>query len=177
MKDMVSFVSENYKNIKRLHFEQVTDIQDNDLSFYDKFIYNFFEARKIGKDKGIEVYNSISNSVNSLRTRFYRGEFCVVPTGDIVSCHRVSSNKENLFNSFNFGYIEKQINIDNSKIEKVLSIAKPKKKECDTCFAKWHCAGGCTLEQLMHSKEQQSHKCNFTEKIIVKILEEELITN
>ena len=31
MTDMVDFVSENYKNIKRLHFEQVTDVQDNDL--------------------------------------------------------------------------------------------------------------------------------------------------
>ena len=177
MKDMVIFVSENYKNIKRLHFEQVTDIQDNDTKFYDDFIINFFEARKIGKEKGIEVYNSISNSVNSLRTRFCRGEFCVVPTGDIVSCHRVSSDKESSFDSFNFGHIDEQICIDNAKIEKVLNVAKSKKQECNTCFAKWHCAGGCILEQFVHSKEQQSHKCNFTKKIIVKILEEQLITH
>lgn len=52
MKEMVIFAAENYKNIKRLHFEQVTDMQDNDLKFYNDFISNFFAARKIGKKGG-----------------------------------------------------------------------------------------------------------------------------
>jgi radical SAM protein with 4Fe4S-binding SPASM domain len=174
MKDMVSFVSENYKKIKRLHFEQVTDVQDNDSEFYNCFIENFFEARKIGKEKGIEVYNSISNSVNSLRSRFCRGEFCVTPTGDIISCHRVSSDKESSFEYFHYGYIDNQIHIDNAKIGKVLKLSKHKKKECEDCFAKWHCAGSCTSEKLLLSEQQQLYKCDFTKKIITRILEEKL---
>lgn len=174
MKEMVVFVANNYKNIKRLHFEQVTDVQDNDSIFYDDFIRNFFEAKKIGKEKNIEIYNSISNSVNSLRTRFCKGEFCVTPTGNIVSCHRVSSDKESFFDAFNFGYIDEEIHIDKMKINKVLEVANLKKEECYTCFAKWHCAGSCTSERLLLSELQQSYKCDFTEKIITKILEEKL---
>jgi radical SAM protein with 4Fe4S-binding SPASM domain len=164
MKAMVNFVAENYKNIKRLHFEQVTDIQDNDSKFYDDFISNFFEARKLGKEKGIDVYNSISNSVNSLRMKFCKGEFCVTPTGDLVSCHRVSSGKENFFYAFNFGNIDKEIHIDTAKIGRVLDIAKVKKEACITCFAKWHCAGGCTSDRLLLSEKQQLYKCNFKKK-------------
>jgi radical SAM protein with 4Fe4S-binding SPASM domain len=162
MKEMVVFVSESYKNIKRLHFEQVTDVLDNDSSFYNDFVVNFFEARKTGKDRGIEIYNSISNSVNYLKTKFCRGELCVTPTGDLVSCHRVSSNKEDAFNAFNFGNIDSQLHIDNAKVDMVLNIAKEKQEECDTCFAKWHCAGGCTSDRLLLSEQQQAYKCNFT---------------
>ena len=91
--------------------------------------------------KGGEVYNSILNSVNSLRMKFCKGEFCVTPTGDLVSCHRVSSIKENSFYAFNFGNIDKEVHIDTAKIDRVLDIAKVKKEDCYTCFAKWHCAG------------------------------------
>ena len=174
MENMVNYVSENYENITRLHFEQVTDIQDNDSEFYNDFITHFFEARKIGKDKGIEVYNSLSNSVNSIRMKFCKGEFCVTPMGDIVSCHRVSSDKESSFDSFNFGHIDKQIHIDNAKMEKVLNVAKSQRKECDSCFAKWHCAGGCISERLLLSEKQQLYKCNYTRKIITRMLEEKL---
>lgn len=174
MKDMVIFVSKNYKHIKRLHFEQVTDILDNDLNFYNDFIVNFFDARKAGREKGIEIYNSISNSVNYLKTKFCRGEFCITPTGDLVACHRVSSNKENAFNAFNFGNIDEEVYIDNTKVEKVLNIAKEKQEECNTCFAKWHCAGGCVSDRLLLSKIQQAYKCNFTKEFVTKILEEKL---
>ena len=176
MKDMVNFVSENYKYIKRLNFEPVTDVHNNTPEFYDEYIVNFFEAREIGKNKGIDVYNSISKSVNSLKNRFCKREFCVTPTGDIVSCHRVSSSKESLYDSFYLGYIDNKINIDNAQINKVLSVVKFQKKECATCFAKWHCAGGCISERLLSSERQQLYKCNFTRNIITKIIEEKLTT-
>lgn len=174
MKEMVIFVSENYKNIKRLHFEQVTDILDNDLNFYNDFIINFFEARKTGRERGIEIYNSISNSVNYLKTNFCRGEFCITPTGDLVSCHRVSSNKEDAFNAFNFGNIDGAIYIDDTKVKRVLNIAREKQNECNTCFAKWHCAGGCISDRLLLSDQQKAYKCNFTKEFVKKILEEKL---
>jgi radical SAM protein with 4Fe4S-binding SPASM domain len=176
MKDMVVFVSETYPQIKRLHFEQVTDIKDNTDVFYKDFVANFFEARKTGKDVGIEVYNSITNSVNSIRRRFCRGEFCITPTGNIVSCHRVSSNREKSFNSFNYGTIETTLCIDKNMLENVLNISKQKKTECENCFAKWHCAGGCMAEKFLLSKEQQTAKCNFVREIITKVLEEKLTT-
>lgn len=177
MVDMVNFVAENYKNIKYLNFEQVTDIDNNDKEFFENYVENFFKARKIGKVYGIEVYNSISKSVDTLKQKFCSREFCLTPTGDIVSCHRISSNKERNFSSFCIGNVNDQVNINSLQVDKVLNVIKAQKLECEKCFAKWHCAGGCISERLLLSKEQQSDKCNFTKNIIIRILEEKLATD
>lgn len=174
MTDMVLFVSHNYKNIKRLHFEPVTDTNDNDQEYYNKYLFNFFEAIKVGKNNGIEVYNSISNSLSRIKSRFCNGEFCVTPTGSIVSCHRISSENEKSYKFFNYGYINNEIHIDNNKLDKVLEFANYKIKDCETCFAKWHCAGTCIMEKSYFSEHQLLLKCDFTKKLLTKMLEEKI---
>jgi uncharacterized protein len=174
MNDMVLFVTENYKNIKRIQMEQVTDANDNDFEFYDLFISNFFKARKTGKQEGIDVYNSISNSANRLKKRFCNGEFCITPTGNIVLCHRVSSENEKNFDLYHYGNITGKIFIDNNKLKKIMARGTVKRDDCEICFAKWHCAGGCNAEQYLLSEQQQLFKCKFTKRIITNILEEKL---
>jgi radical SAM protein with 4Fe4S-binding SPASM domain len=140
------------------------------------FITNFFKARDVGKKKGIGVHNSISNSLNRIKYRFCNGEFCVTPTGDIVSCHRVSSEKEKTFGIFCYGNITDEIHIDNDKLEKVLKVANAKIKDCENCFAKWHCAGACVMERSCFSEQQQLLKCNFNRKILTQMLKEKVFS-
>lgn len=170
MPEMVTFAHEHYGFIKKLHFEPVSSCDDNDEAFYQHYLSSFFEAKRIGDTFGIDVYNSVSNSINTIKSRFCRGEFCITPGGDIVSCHRLSSENVNHFETVHYGYVDDHIHIKKEEQESALALFNQKREECDDCFAKWHCAGGCPAERLIHTPEQRKLKCWFTQAIIAKTL-------
>lgn len=178
MPEMVRFVETNYKNVKKLHFEPVLSSIDNDQAFYNVFIESFMKAREFGLKNGIIVYNSISNSIDKLNSRFCRGEFCITPTGAIVACHRISSENEPAFKFVNYGFVNEQVNFNLSQRSEVYKRFNEKYEKCATCFAKWHCAGGCLADKLVQSPEQQQQdKCYFTKSLIALLLEERLTNN
>lgn len=176
MPEMVNFVADNYPNQKRLHFEQVTDPSQNNTEFYNEFVEYFFKAREIGKKRGVEVYNSISNSVFRIRERFCNGETCITPTGSIVACHRISSEKDKDYTTFNYGQIDTDsLFFDMSKYQRYLDFAHEKMPECNGCYAYWHCAGICPMERTSLSREQLLTKCEFTKEIVKRILMEKIV--
>lgn len=174
MVDMVRFVVENYKNVRKLHFEPVASRDDNDMKFYDNFVHSFMEARKLGQKHNIVVHNSMSDSVDNIRSRFCRGEFCVSPTGELTACHRFSSENDSNFTYLNYGLIDNDIYIDEEKKNKVLSLFNFKRTECASCFAKWHCAGGCVAERLVQTPSQNKAKCRYNKALVLELLEERI---
>lgn len=175
MPEMVSFVVDNYPVLKKVHFEQVTDPNQNNSEFYSEFIDYFFKAREIGMAHGINVYNSISNSVYRIKERFCNGETCITPTGDIVACHRVSSEKDIEYSTFYYGKIDKgSLSLDASKYQSYLTFANTKKSLCERCFAYWHCAGICPMERTVLSDVQLNAKCGFTKEIVKRVLLEKI---
>jgi radical SAM protein with 4Fe4S-binding SPASM domain len=172
MPEMVQYVIEHYPQIKRLHLEQVTDAEQNSAGFYGKYITYFFKAKQLGMTKGIDIYNSIVNSLNGIRTRFCEGELCITPNGEIVSCHRISSRENKKFNDFCYGLVRDKMQISETDLQRIDSIVKP--PECSICFARWHCAGGCSANRLLCSAEQLSCNCSFTKSMIVQALENKL---
>lgn len=175
MPEMVSFVAENYPTLKRLHFEQVTDPTQNNAEFYSQFIDYFFKARAIGKTKGIEVYNSTTNSVFRISERFCSGETCITPNGGIVACHRVSSEKEKAYSLYNYGNVDDaSVNLDMEKYLKYLNFASTKDSQCNGCFAYWHCAGNCSMERTVLSDKQLNQKCEFTREMVKRVLLEKI---
>lgn len=177
MSEMVKFVIEHYPILKKLHFEQVTST-DNDKAFYDDFIQNFIEARKLGAANGIDVYCSGSNGLHTIKKRFCGGEFCITPTGDIVACHRISSQEEKAFDLFSYGKVDNgTVNINKDKKECIEQFYNTKRDVCPTCFAKWHCAGSCSMEKTIYTEEMQNLKCYFIKELIKQLLKEELNNN
>lgn len=170
---MVDFVSKNYKSVKKLHLEPVTDV-DNKISFYKEFPEFFFQARKLGLQKGINVYNSITNSFDHLRFTFCNGEFCVTPNGDIVSCHRISSDTEELYKYFYYGFIDNAVNTNEVLEANNMEINSNKIIECAHCFAKWHCAGGCTVGKLIFNQNQQVAYCEYVRKMLLLTIMEKM---
>jgi radical SAM protein with 4Fe4S-binding SPASM domain len=177
MPEMVTFVVHNYPGIKRLHFEHVTDTGLTQDGYYDNFILHFFKAKDFGIANGIEVKNSIVNNTRYIRSRFCGGEFCITPTGDLVSCHRVSSNKEDSFDRFAYGFVDDKVNIDENNLIKAVQYLNNKPQQCADCFAKWHCAGGCTHKKVFFSPEQFSAHCKFTKDMITRVLESKLLSS
>lgn len=164
MPEMVKFVMVHYPTLKRLHFEQVTST-NNDKSFYDDFIQYFIEARKLGATNGIDVYCSGTNGLNTIKTQFCGGEFCLTPTGIIVACHRISSPEEKAFDLFSYAKVDNNVvYINMDKKQSIEQFYNSKYESCSTCFAKWHCAGSCPMEKTLYTEEMQDLKCYFTKK-------------
>lgn len=174
MTQMVEFVIKNYPEIKLLHLEPVTDITENSDDFYRAYIASFMKAKQISKEKGIYIKNSITHSFKRIRTRFCHGEFCVTPSSDIVSCHRISSDKEECFESFKYGKVINDIEIDAKSTNHVQEIFDEKSKHCSTCFAKWHCAGGCAMFRVLSTEKVQLSYCTFVKNTLKSVLEEKL---
>jgi len=175
MEEMVAYVVNNYPDIKKLHFEHVTDLQLHQNEYYDNFISNFFIARDYARENGIYLRNSLVRSVNRIKGRFCNGEFCVLPTGEIVSCHRVSSQKDRLFNEFMYGHINDTININEKAFHTVNENIHNKPSECSNCFAQWHCAGICPYIRKFLNSAQLSDYCEFAKKMITRELDSKVI--
>jgi uncharacterized protein len=174
MTQMVEFVIKNYPDIKLLHLEPVTDITENSDDFYRAYIASFMEAKQISKEHGVYIKNSITHSFKRIRTRFCHGEFCVTPSSDIVSCHRISSDEEECFESFNYGKVTNDIEIDSKSTNHVLEIFDEKSKHCSNCFAKWHCAGGCPMYRVISTEKEQLSYCTFVKDTLTSVLDEKL---
>lgn len=175
MPEMVHFIANNYPTIRRVHFEQVTDSQQNNESFYNDFITYFFISRNIAKKRGINIYNSITNSVFRIKNSFCGGELCLAPTGSIVACHRQSSKQDKHYEIFKYGEIDKNgLHIDEKKVSQYRDFVSHKPPECKNCYAYWHCAGICPMERMVLSREQLKSKCDFTKEIVKRVLVEKV---
>lgn len=177
MTEMLLFAYKNYEGIKELHFEPVCSEFDNDTEFYKTFVISFIETFDKGRQLGVLVANSLVNSFFHIRDHYCVGELCITPGGDIVACHRFSSNRDNAFNIFKYGTIDNYgVHIDRTELNKVIQFRR-KKLECDECFAKWNCAGGCSAIKATLSQRQHKNYCNFMRDFIKKLIEYKLFKN
>lgn len=174
MPQMVEFVIKEYPQIKFLHFEPVTDVNDNTDAFFKTYVAFFMQALHIAQANNISLGNSIIHSLNKIKRRFCHGEFCVTPSSDIVSCHRVSSNKDAYFDVFRYGKISDKIEIEEKASNCTLKIFEKKTEHCPTCFAKWHCAGGCTMYRSTSTEKGMLAYCDFVRNMLACALEDKL---
>lgn len=176
MSEMVSFVAENYPEIKQVHLEHVSSPGLTWDNYYRDFVDNFHDAKQLADKKGIYLNNSIIRSVSAVRSRFCGGEFCVTPTGDIVACHRVSSPNEKLFSVLRYGIVnDTEVIIEQEKAFVVNEIySAMRRTECQSCFAKYHCAGACCNNKLSYSDSEFDELCNFAKEMILIELERRL---
>lgn len=171
MPKMVEFVRDNYPFITHVQLEPVQDKEQNIRSYYDSFIENFIKAYQIGKQSRIDVYNMITLSLETTKSQFCRGEFCMTPDGSIVACQRFSSERDALFSKFRYGKIGNgEVHIENDSFIKVKNLFSQKRPQCETCFAKYNCAGICTAIRSDLPENQVSEHCRFTKTILAKTL-------
>ena len=172
MAAMVQYVADNYPKIKKLHFEPVSDNSQYLEEFYTEYLKHFFEANRIARGNDIQLLNSITTSMRQLKDVFCAGEFCIVPDGSFVACHRVSSINDTYHNFFKV--CDDGLIYDYKYPIQIGQTQVPLRIECKNCFARWHCAGGCAYNRLSYSSMQMASFCKFTKKMILKALEEQL---
>lgn len=114
----------------------------------DLFIEHYKQALSLGEKLGIKVTCSAD-----LRFGF-RQSFCdangriflVLPTGEISSCTRVTTNNDALAPLFHYGHYDqekKSFIIDEQKLKHLTDLNLNRNEQCSKCYCKWHCAGHC----------------------------------
>ncbi len=172
MQEMVEYVVDNYPQIDTLHFEHVSLDGNNSRQYYSDFVSCFFSAKKIAQKSGITLKNSITTAMKALRYNFCNGEFCITPNGEIVACHRVSSNKDMFFDDFHYGsLLENSVIIDYEKLNEFYKNSRKIESECDKCFARWNCAGTCTYNKKLYSSNNFDYYCDFVKDMVISELE------
>lgn len=166
MQEMVEFSLRHFPEVSKLHFEPVTTDGLN-MQFYHSYVKCFMDAFFTGDKSNVFVTNSFINSYFKIKNRFCQGEMCLTPTGELVACHRHSSNADLLFASFSFGVANTDsIFINRDKLNSVIASWNKKYKECDQCMAKWHCAGKCTSIRRSLSYEDNLIHCSFIRELL-----------
>jgi uncharacterized protein len=162
--DFVKFIGEN-TSCKYVEFEPLsqvgraitTGINGVEIT---KYISNFRKALTVGKEYEIKVSSSMRMDTK------YKPSFCgayggflnfVVNTeGYISSCYEVLDIEDPRSNVFVYGKYDKQKNdfeIYEDKVKFLEGLNPNSFNHCQTCFAKWHCAGGCISRNMASSDD------------------------
>jgi len=176
MEEMVDFFQE--LGIRALQFEPLTYTGraiDSGCKppQHDIFIANFRRAWEKAYRQGV-VLTCSGVRIQRLGEIFCSAAgkmFCLTPDEYVTSCHRVSSKNNPASNIFYYGKYNSETNsfdLDGEKLKKLKNFRMQNSRTCVSCFAKWHCAGGCYEQNLVWNKDPQKpakYRCKITREL------------
>lgn len=176
MEEMVNKVVTSYPNIRHLNFDPAMSntlfpSTENLEAFYRKFARNFFIAKEISCKYGITLDCNIVRKSEKLFPRYCQGKLCLTPEGKISICHSVSSPKEEAYPKVIYGEINNErLIFDTKRFKSFIDERTYLLPQCQSCIARWHCAGGCMMYRMNYSEAQFKTVCQFTAYTIAEIL-------
>ena len=177
MEETVEQLHRLFPEIKYLSMEPVVDVQMPDKrEFYGLFINHFWHAQTLAESYGIIMSCSASRKVNQTIERYCAGEMALCPDGSLSVCPCVSSPSEPHYHSYIYGNINEDgsVNIDNQRLSELLNININSHSWCNTCFARWNCAGGCMNNNNINDGLQDQDFCWFTREMTRGLILERL---
>lgn len=173
--EMVETLHKDFPQVMSAAFEAVLSRElfetiEEQTAFYKDFVNGFFQARSLGECYGIEISNTIFNSVGCRKLRACPGKLVVTPDGILSACSRISSDKEPHYNLFQYGHIDSSgVIVDEDKYNWLMSQNALLYKDCSGCIAQWHCGGGCLLARKVLAERMPVY-CSFMRQMIVETL-------
>ncbi|MCK8824023.1 radical SAM/SPASM domain-containing protein [Fuchsiella alkaliacetigena] len=181
LEEIMKFFNSEFPLIPQLYQPCMVE-KDNELYIdFNNYLEKFFLARSKNPLKKL-VTTSLFKHVPS-------DVFCnlpyrrvVLPTGDVLGCHRLSIKDENdaVKDNFVIGkYQHGKLTIDKEKVNKLkkININKGLAEQCSDCFARFHCAGGCAtikLNQNLNPYQDPIHYCQGIKWFTVCMILEKL---
>lgn len=149
----------------------------------DAFVSNFIKSKKIAEKSNILVMMP-SVDITRLNRKFchaYEGTgFHLSANGSLTACECVFGDSGDLPGKIlTYGKMtESGFEIDEKKIFFLKSITADATTGCSSCFARWHCAGGCLNTHLQTCSdpfgERKNVECYLTKNIVWETLKVEL---
>lgn len=145
--------------------------------YYDKFLMEYYTAKDLAKEYGIKLESIAVETLSMARDRTCEGKIVLTPSGTISSCARVSSPLEKQYKNYIYGLIHgDKVSFDNNQFSEILNSHNIyTQKECEECYARWNCGGGCRLFHDSFDQRYENVRCRFVKKALrielVKTLE------
>lgn len=86
--------------------------------------------------------------------------FCVLPNGKISTCSRVTKDDDLLASTFIVGKVlDEKVEVDPVQVENLRHLNVMFYGQCEDCFAKWYCMGGCHNTRLLNDGVMPENHC------------------
>lgn len=177
MEEMVYNVIENYPQVTYLCFDPiidkdtfktVTELKD----YHQRYIRNFFHARELAAENNIKVDCTAQISMDCTLERYCPGELGLTAQGLLSICPCISSPEEDMFDDYIYGLVNDQlkVEIDQKKLDGLLSRNLYSAERCNNCFAKYNCGGGCMHKNNILPDDYKDEVCSFTREFARRFL-------
>ncbi len=140
---------------------------------YKIYLKEYFKAVEYGEKYGVTIFNHISGRLFKPANYFCDliasdAGFLVSYNGLLSQCIEVQDNEHECFETLVVGRINNNIiSIDDEKIAKVRKETLVENTECNECFARYFCAGGCAIRNFHNNNrfnETDSYYCNIAKE-------------
>lgn len=134
-----------------------------------KFVQSYIQAQERAKELGVR-FSTPSGYLDNISARYCDGDgniFAVMPCGSISSCTRVTRQEDSLASKFFIGRIDgsKGIEISQEKVEALRDLNLYSFPECQDCYAKFSCCGGCHHTRLINGGVPRDY-CEIIRNVI-----------
>ncbi|MDD3474908.1 MAG: radical SAM protein [Candidatus Dojkabacteria bacterium] len=170
LKDLVDIAN---KFGTRLKFEPVTPTGRGEDTVEELsaplFLEKYTEAKEYANKVGVELSSTYDHDF-SPRVHFCSGNgrmFCVLPGSEITSCSRITRPDDLLADQYFIGKLNSegpQLIIDRLQNLRQLNVLSF--RQCEECFAKWYCAGGCHATRLSNNMEMPNTHCDIVKQLL-----------
>ncbi|MBI4983666.1 radical SAM protein [Candidatus Woesearchaeota archaeon] len=112
------------------------------LPSQELFLQNYFAAKEKGAELGINVTCSAENTdkiISTYCSALARPSFVVTTKGTVTACEGDAEGQLYPYGRFK----EKAFIRDDGGIDKIAKLTTILPEKCNSCFAKYHCAGDC----------------------------------
>lgn len=185
MCEMIEELAQRFPKLKKVVYDTVLSpnlfpTPESLENYYNAFVEEYYNAKKLGKEKGIMVESIAVETLPMIRDRTCEGKIVLTPMGTISSCARVSSPQEKLYNDYIYGKVEdgKELVFDYEKFKNIMATNNIYTQPmCTNCFAKWNCGGGCRLFHDSFSPDFEEVRCRFVRKGLKQQMFDVLVAN
>lgn len=171
--EMAIALINNFPDIRRASFDFVVDaglFADPVAlgAFFNDYYRYFVRARVAAKAAGVEISSIELAKATSLRARGCSGSLALTAEGKYSICFVVSSPASPLYPGFIIGRAgtDGESQIDQELFRHHLDDNVLENEKCHSCFAKWHCGGGCHFRNRTYSDAQLGEVCRIIRKMI-----------
>jgi uncharacterized protein len=135
----------------------------------DIFIKNYLLAKERALELGI-TFLTPSDCLDNASVRYCNADgesMAIMPEGIISCCTRVTRSTDPLVETFIIGQVTEQgVEIDQSKVEKLKTLNLHNYPECQDCFVKYTCSGGCHHTRLLNDGHQPLSYCKIVRGVV-----------
>jgi len=136
------------------------------------FVANYLLAREAAEPLGINVvYSGLRHHGRDYYCGAYGSNFVVTPSGLVSTCYEVFADRDDPPTVCLIGSVRDNEIIDDARVKGLWSTSLLARKECDGCFAEFHCAGGCLIRCFLTSdprtRESAKKRCHLTRELLL----------